>query len=106
MGGEKSLIELLAENFDAERTEHSILGRRVFTSPISFAEQAQINARNPESSTDRMIDTIVMKCVDEKGDPVFGVQDKPILKRKVKVALLNRLMLAIVGDDVETQAKK
>lgn len=102
----KSLATLLAEAFAAERTEHVILGRKVYTTPVSFAEQTQINAKHPDSATDRMIETVVLKCVDENGEPVFGVDDKPLLKRKVKVSVLNRLMLAIVGDDVETAQKK
>lgn len=109
---EKSLIERLREDYDSRRVEHDVLGLKIFTSPMSLLEQSAVNAKhpddkdNPQANLDRMVETLVQKCTDAEGRPVFTADDKPVLKAKVSVAVLNRLMLAIVGESSEAQEKK
>lgn len=105
MTAEKRLIDLLVEDFDSSRTKHTLFGRDVYTTSVSVEENTAISAKHPEDATGRLVETLVQKCTDVDGNPVFTVEDKPLLRRKAKLGVVTKLLTAIHGETVEAQAK-
>lgn len=102
---DKSLIDLLEEDYASRKVEIEVLGRKVFVSPLTVAEQIRINALHPDDNGLRMAEMIVAKCVDADNRPVFTKEDKSRLKRAVAGDRLGPIVAAITGPPAETQAK-
>jgi len=105
MAKKSRLLELLKKDLEDRRSEHDVLGVKVFVSPMSMDEQITINAMHPADSALQMAEMLVRKCCDENGQPVFTKEDKPDLKRAVAGDRLSPLLAAINGRSVQDQVK-
>lgn len=100
-----SLIEKLKADYESRRTEVEVLGERVFVTPLSVGEQSTIATLHPDDAGLRIAETLVRKCVDAEGNPVFTREDKMVLKAKVAGDRLGPILAAINGPSVADQAK-
>lgn len=100
-----SLMDKLKADYEARRTKVTVLGEEVYVTPLTAGEQVRINALHPDDGALRMAETLVSKCRDADGKPVFTKDDKQDLKRAVAGDRLGPLVAAITGPGVEDQAK-
>jgi hypothetical protein len=91
------LIDLLRADYVARKRSVVVLGKEVFVSPMTLAEQGRIGEMHPNDNALRMAETIICKAVDAEGKPVFTKDDKQDLKRATAGDRLGPIIAAIVG---------
>ncbi len=102
----KRLIDLLREDHEKRKTKVDVLGVAVYVTPLTMGEQIRINSKHPDDQAMQMAEMLVLKCHDEEGNPVFGADDKSVLKRAVAGDRLGAVIAAINGRSVGDQVKK
>jgi len=100
-----TLIDALKADFKSRRRKETLLGFDVWISPLTVEENMLLNEREPEGGAGRVAEILLMKCTDEAGTAVFSRSDKDVLAREVAGEHVSRLVTAITGPSVETQAK-
>lgn len=105
MSDEKPLIDLLEEDYASRKREIEVMGRKVYVTPLTVAENIRINALHPDDNALRMAEMVVTKCMDAEGKPVFTKEDKSRLKRAVAGDRFSPIVAAITGPPIETLAK-
>jgi hypothetical protein len=85
--------------------QRDVLGVTVFVTPLSMGDQMKINAMHPTDTALRFAEMLVQKCRDEKGQPIFGKDDKMTLKNLVAGDRLTPVINAITGSGVEDARK-
>lgn len=82
---------------------------RLYFSSVTARDMAKIQRKHPNflsnTSTQAMIETIIMKCEDEAGEPVFTLEDKPVLLSE-PVGIIAKVFGAVFSaDSIEDHEK-
>ena len=101
-----SLIEKLKDDFASRRRKVEVLGEEVWVTPMTVGENTVIGALYPDDSAARMVETLVRKCRDAEGKPIFTKDDKAALRTLVAGDRLGPLFAAIHGPSTEALEKK
>lgn len=75
---------------------------KVYYTPFTLAERNKLLPELKKESLDFVVGCIVMKAEDVEGKKLFGIEDKPKLKRFCEYAILDRVanqMLNGVSED-------
>ena len=96
--GQDMRSRVLSLVVDGEELEYE-----VFWPPINLAERAK--KAKLDGNDDQVVGIIVMKALDEHGEPIFTIKDKPILKKFARPDILSQLaaemLLSISFEDAE-----
>lgn len=101
-----SLIEKLKEDFSNRRRKLEVLGEEVWVTPMTVGENTVIGALYPNDSAARSVETLVRKCRDAEGNPIFGKNDKEALRSLVAGDRLGPIFAAIHGPSTAELEKK
>jgi hypothetical protein len=100
-----SLIARLKADYQARRRKVDVLGMEVWVTPLTVGENARLLAMHPDDGAMRMAETLVMKCRDADGKPIFAKEDKRALAAEVAGDALTELLVAITGPSVADAEK-
>lgn len=74
----------------------------IFAEPFTLRDQAKIatiTKNQPESEV--LAELLIMKCIDESGNKLFSIEDKPALRTQVDAQVVARVATQIMGVDQE-----
>ncbi len=78
----------------------------LYFTPVSARDIDQVSRKHPtllrDTTLPGMVDMIIRKCEDESGDPVFTLEDKPILMGE-QVTTLTSIFSAIFDSGAEDE---
>jgi hypothetical protein len=63
----------------------------LFAKNLTLDDKAKMLRRADSDNTDYLIYAVIFGLVDENGDPVFGLEDKVALRKKVDPDIVTRL---------------
>lgn len=82
---------------------------RLYFSPITARDMEKVQRKHPNFLSNvtlgAMVDVLIMKCEDEKGDPAFKLEDKPILMGET-IGVISTVFGAIFGGKTEEEHEK
>ena len=61
----------------------------IFAKNLSLSDKAKWLARSKDDTTDYMVYAVIYGAVDEKGEPLFDISDKPKLRNSVDPDVLS-----------------
>ena len=80
-------------------------GKEVFFTPFTLADMDWVEKRaKTGSDSEQIAYTIIRKCLDSEGKPLFDIGDKPKLMRNVQSDVLASIVIQMKQDDVEHTA--
>jgi hypothetical protein len=69
----------------------------VYTKPFTLRDQGKLQVASKNSNESEMLaDLLIMKALDEKGDPLFTIEDKVALRTNVDANVLARIAAQIM----------
>ena len=82
---------------------------RLYFTDVTVREIEKVQRKHPNflvnTTMAAMVDTIIIKCEDEKGDPAFTLEDKPVLMGE-PVGVIAKVFGAVFSaDSVEEHEK-
>lgn len=82
---------------------------RLYFSPITARDMEKVQRKHPNFLTNvslsAMVDVLIIKCEDEKGDPAFTLEDKPILMGET-IGVISKVFSAVFGGKTEEEHEK
>jgi hypothetical protein len=82
---------------------------RLYFSPITARDMEKIQRKHPNFLTSvslgAMVEVLILKCEDEKGDPAFTLEDKPILMGET-IGVISKVFGAVFGGKTEEDHEK
>lgn len=75
-------------------------GATFYVKSLNLEESAEIEAARSQGAGAAIIKTICVRCVDAEGKRVFKKHHERILSQEVDPAILSRIVLEIVREDV------
>jgi len=82
---------------------------RLYFSPITARDMEKLQRKHPNFLTNvtlgAMVDVLIIKCEDEKGDPAFTLEDKPILMGET-ISVISKVFSAVFGGKTEEEHEK
>ena len=83
-------------------------GIKIFAKNLSLSDKAKWLARSIDDTTDHMVYAVIYGAVDQKGEPLFDVGDKPKLRNSVDPEVLSTVanfVLKLSADSEEEREK-
>jgi hypothetical protein len=80
----------------------------IFAKNLSLSDKAKWLARSKDDTTDYMVYAVIYGAVDEKGEPLFDISDKPKLRNSVDPDVLSSVanfVLKLAADSEEEREK-
>jgi hypothetical protein len=78
----------------------------IFVSPMTIIEQRELSRRYKDDPHSYLVGALIMKARDEKGEPVFTLEDKDTLMRRCPASLVQWMAAEISRSaTVEEQEK-
>lgn len=82
---------------------------RLYFSEMTARDMEKIQRKHPNILTNTtmasMVDAIIIKCEDDKGEPAFSLEDKPVLMGET-VAVVGKIFAAVFSSkSIEEQEK-
>lgn len=69
----------------------------VYTKPFTLRDQGKLQVASKNSNESEMLaDLLIMKALDEKGEPLFTIEDKVALRTNVDANILARIAAQIM----------
>ena len=88
--GKKELQSVFVEQWDKE----------IYFYRFTLADMDYANKHAKGSEADFIAYTIIRKCLDENGKPLFSVKDKAKLRNNVQSDILANIVIKMKGEDV------
>ena len=82
------------------------LGETWYSTPFTLSDLAKIDKLAKGDRFETLIYTMIEKCVDERGEPIFTVKDKPMIANKLPSDLISRIVNRINESDGFEIARK
>jgi hypothetical protein len=103
-------LDKLTADFDAQGRQSlpvEELGGEVYWTPVTVSERARIVARvNEGNASEATVYAVILKAEDAEGQKMFSLEDKPVLMRRVRASVIERIAAAILTEpSVETLEK-
>lgn len=74
----------------------------IFVEPFTLRDQGKLQMATRNSNESEMLaELIVMKALDEKGEPLFTIEDKVTLKTRADANVLARVAAKIMSPPVQ-----
>lgn len=79
----------------------------IYVEPFTLKDKAKLQAvsRMSGSDVDALVELIILKALDKKGDNLFTIEDKHALRNLVDANVLERISGEIMRVDVEAVQK-
>jgi hypothetical protein len=79
----------------------------IYVEPFTLKDKAKLQAvsRMSGNEIDALVELIVLKCLDSKGEHLFTIEHKPALRNSVDATILERISTEIMRVDVEAVRK-
>ena len=82
---------------------------RLYFGPVTARDIERVQRKHPNFLSNitmgAMVETLILKCEDDKGEPAFTLEDKPILMRE-QVGIISQVAAEMMsGPTVEDQEK-
>jgi len=80
----------------------------IFAKNLSLSDKAKWLARSKDDTMDYMVYAVIYGAVDEKGEPLFDISDKPKLRNNVDPDVLSSVanfVLKLAADSEEEREK-
>lgn len=97
------------EAIDLVRDHFSSLGTKVIevpewkltihSTPVTLAEKNKLYKKSRESDMELLVDVLIMKATDEKGEKLFNIDHRLTLLNKADSNVIARVANAILSDD-------
>jgi hypothetical protein len=109
MSEEKSLFDLLVED-NATPRKVMLMGRAVYVTQMTLADQAKVTAMFPDGSVietpKRQAAALILKCRDADGKPLFTSDQRDGLANLPGANKFDAVWAALNGNTVDEQAEK
>ncbi len=95
-------IDLVREHFTALGTRKIEVPEwklTIYATPVTLAEKSRLYKKSRENDMDLLVDLLVMKAQNEKGEKLFTIEHKPTLLHKADSNVIGRVANAILADD-------
>lgn len=74
----------------------------IYAHPFTLRDQGKLaQYSNVSNSSESLADLLIMKATDEKGDSLFTIEDKHMLRTQVDASIVARIASEIMRIDVE-----
>jgi len=100
------LIETAVEHFSnktVRKIEIPEWGVSVFAKNLTLDDKAKMLRRSDSDNTDFMIYTLIFGLVDEQGEPVFTIEDKVSLRKKVDPDVVTRVASFVLNSSSDEE---
>lgn len=97
------------EAIDLVRDHFSSLGTKaievpewkltIYSTPVTLAEKNKLYKKSRESDMELLVDVLIMKATDEKGEKLFNIDHRLTLLNKADSNVIARVANAILSDD-------
>jgi len=78
----------------------------VYAHPFTLRDQGKLSQYSTASnSSESLADLLIMKALDEKGEPLFTIEDKHLLRTQVDANVVARIASEIMRVDFEEVEK-
>lgn len=71
----------------------------IYATPVTLAEKSRLYKKSRENDMDLLVDLLVMKAQNEKGEKLFTIEHKATLLNKADSNIIGRVANAILADD-------
>lgn len=78
-------------------------GVTVYSKNLTLEDKGKMYARAGGNSTDYVVYSVIFGITDEKGDPVFTLEDKADLRTKVDPDIVSRLSTFVFNSEGKTE---
>ncbi len=95
-------IDLVREHFAALGTRKIEVPEwklTIHATPVTLAEKSRLYKKSRENDMDLLVDLLIMKAQNEKGEKLFNVDHKATLLNKADSNVIGRVANAILADD-------
>ena len=95
-------IDLVREHFSSlgtkaiEVPEWKLI---IHSTPVTLAEKNKLYKKSRESDMELLVDVLIMKATDEKGERLFNIDHRLTLLNKADSNVIARVANAILSDD-------
>jgi len=100
------LIDSAIEHFsgkEVRKIEIPEWGVSVFAKNLTLDDKAKMLRRSDSDNTDFMIYTLIFGLVDEQGEPVFTIEDKVSLRKKVDPDVVTRVASFVLNSSSDEE---
>jgi len=97
------------EAIDLVRDHFSSLGTKaievpewkltIHSTPVTLAEKNKLYKKSRENDMELLVDVLIMKATDEKGEKLFNIDHRLTLLNKADSNVIARVANAILSDD-------
>lgn len=105
-----SILDSAVEHFSSKKIraiEVPEWGVKLFAKNLTLDDKSKMLSRSSGNSADYMVYAVIFGALNEKGDPVFTLEDKAALKTKVDPEVLSRVANFILdGSKNEEEREK
>lgn len=78
----------------------------IYAHPFTLRDQGKLaQYSNASNSSESLADLLIMKAMDEKGDALFTIEDKHLLRTQVDASVVARIASEIMRIDFEDVEK-
>jgi hypothetical protein len=79
-------------------------GTTLYVKNLNLDDRSKISSRADGNTTDYMVYAVIFGAMDEKGEPVFTIEDKPMLRTRCDPAVVTRIANAVL--DVKSKSEE
>jgi len=77
-----------------------------YVKPLNLDEQRRLYEKSQNNQVEALVDLIIMKCLNEKGDKVFSLSDKQKLLMECDPIVITDLASRITNESSVVEEKK
>ena len=95
-------IDLVREHFTALGTRKIEVPEwklTIYATPVTLAEKSRLYKKSRENDMELLVDVLIMKATDEKGEKLFNIDHRLTLLNKADSNVIARVANAILSDD-------
>lgn len=95
-------IDLVREHFSSLGTKAIEVPEwklTIYSTPVTLAEKNKLYKKSRESDMELLVDVLIMKATDEKGEKLFNIDHRLTLLNKADSNVIARVANAILSDD-------
>lgn len=71
----------------------------IYATPVTLAEKNKLYKKSRENDMELLVDVLIMKAVDEKGEKLFNIDHRLTLLNKADSNVIARVANAILSDE-------
>ena len=91
---------------EIRKMEIPLWGTTIYSKNLTLDDKARWLARADGDGTDYMIYAVILGTTDEKGEPVFTLEDKVALRKKVDPDIVSDIANFVLNIDGKTEDER